>query len=298
MNINNLTKSDQRKALWLGSITGDAFVLGGHWIYDLDKLNSSFPDYSQPQSPLPDTYHKGKKLGDQTHYGDLARQLWQYLASNKGVYKPKQYRKEWIEYMRGYKGYQDRSSQESLAALQAGRQYGSHSNELGGTARVAAVYYWLEDPAQALAAAADQSKMTHDSPEAIAVTDLVAKALQIILDQSAARQPISAFEALLQARPKEEAKLINDAFTAVRNLEDFSAASIAKNLGQTCHARHALPATLAVLKAAGDYRQAMQLNVMIGGDSAARAMIIGALAGACQGLGAIPESWYQVMADS
>ncbi len=292
MNIAKFNKSDQRQALWLGSITGDAFVLGGHWIYDLTQLKANFPTYTQPHDPLPGSYHKQKKAGDQTHYGDQARHLWHYLAANQVSYDPAQYRQEWLEFMSSYKGYMDRASKDSLSALKAGHQYGSASNELGGTARLAAIYYWLEDPHKALAAAEDQSRMTHDSPEARAITRLVAKALQLVLDQG-----LSAFAALDQARDQTEIKLVGDSFNAVKELTDFSADSIAKNLGQTCHAKHALPATLAVLKTCKDYRQAMQLNVMIGGDSAARALIIGAFLGAAEGTKAIPPDWYKIMAD-
>jgi hypothetical protein len=117
MDSKNLSKNDKRNALWLGSIAGDAFVLGGHWIYDLNKLQVSFPDYSNPQNPLPDSFHKNRKLGDQTHYGDQARHLWQHLADNGGNYDPDLYRKEWIQFISSYDGYMDKASKESLTAL-------------------------------------------------------------------------------------------------------------------------------------------------------------------------------------
>jgi ADP-ribosylglycohydrolase len=303
MNIQNLSMNDRRKALWLGSIAGDAFVLGGHWIYDLEKLRKSFPDYSSPQAPLSDTYHKNKKLGDQTHYGDQARHLWQFLLESNGNYDPASYRKEWVRFITKYNGYMDGASRESLTALKNNLQYGSGSDELGGTARLAAVYYWIEDPALALTAATDQSMMTHDNRQATAITVLAAKAITILLSEADSQDQFSVFDALDKARIEMVAEdeydmhLINDSFVRVNQMKDFSAESIAGSLGQSCHARHALPAILAVLKQPDDYQAAMRLNVMIGGDSASRAMIIGALLGARLGTEAIPAEWLEIMRD-
>lgn len=303
MNTNNLSKTGRRNALWLGSIAGDAFVLGGHWIYDLDKLKSSFPDYNKPQNPLPDSFHKNKKLGDQTHYGDQARHLWQNLAANNGVYNPDSYREDWVRFMSSYDGYMDGASKESSAALKKDLLFGSGSDELGGTARIAAIYYWLEESEQALVSAIDQSRMTHDNRQATAITVLIAQALQILLDEPETGSQMSVFEALNKARVQMVAndeydmKLINDSFVAVNGQKDFSAEAIAKNFGQSCHAKHALPVLLAVLKQTEDYREAMKLNVMIGGDSATRAMIIGALIGAKLGTEAILQEWIDIMRD-
>ena len=54
---------------------------------------------------------------------------------------------------------------------------------------------------------------------------------------------------------------------------------------------------VAVLKHTESYQEAMKLNVMIGGDSATRAMIIGALLGAKLGTEAIPQDWIDIMRD-
>lgn len=301
MNTKNLNKTGRRNALWLGSIAGDAFVLGGHWIYDVDKLKTKFPNYSKPQNPLPDTFHKSKKLGDQTHYGDQARHLWQHLEANSGTYDPDRYREDWLRFMSSYEGYMDGASKESYSALQNDLLFGSGSDELGGTARIAAIYYWLEDARQAIISAIDQSRMTHDNRQATAITVLVGLALQRLLNSEDEETELSVFEALEKAKTQMVAedeydmKLINESFNAANSLQDFSAEAIAKNLGQSCHARHALPVMLAVLKHTEDYQEAMKLNVMIGGDSATRAMIIGALLGAKHGESVIPHEWIDVM---
>ncbi len=297
MDINKIKKTGKRKGLWLGSITGDLFSLGGHWIYDLDILNAQFPHYDKPQEPLEDTFHKTKMLGDLTHYGDQALHLWQHLADHAGHYDPAAYRKAWFKYMKQYSGYLDKASRDSLVALEKKHPFGSSSRELGATARIAAIYYWIEEPAAALAAALDQSKMTHNSEVATAVSYLTARTLQNLLDVPDGTEPsvfaeLEKIKDLMIAEKTLDMALLVDSFAVVKELEELSAPSIAKTLGQTCDVSHGLPTLLAVLKATEDYRQAMELNVMIGGDSAARAMVLGALIGAKSGAEAVPTDWY------
>ena len=303
MNISNLNNNDKRKALWLGSIAGDAFVLGGHWIYDIHKLQEKFPEYNTPQAPLPDSFHKNRKLGDQTHYGDQTRHLWQFLANNSGNYDSALYRKEWIRFISSYDGYMDAASKESLSALKKNLQFGSASDELGGTARLAAIYYWIDNPEQALSAAIDQSMMTHNNSQATAITVMIAKTLETIVQDNKKDSTLTILELLnkiriqMIAEDKYDMNLINDSFDAAIKLKDSSAASIAEKLGQSCHARHSLPVIFAVLKQPDNYQKVMELNVRVGGDSASRALILGALLGAKLGITSIPEKWIDVMHD-
>lgn len=301
MNISDYNQTDKRKAQWLGSILGDAFVLGGHWIYDLKKLRTNFPVYDTLQQPLNDTFHKNKNLGDQTHYGDQARHLWQFMQEHEGRYEPTQYRQAWLTFLSDYKGYIDSASRDTRSALKRDKPYGSSSDELGGTARLAAVYYWLDQPEEALDAAVDQSRMTHDNPKATAITALFAHALQRLLlettDEKTAMQALQEAKQILALEKDYEVSLIERSFDSANRLTDRSADQIASQLGQSCHAHHALPAILAVLLETENYVDAMKLNVMIGGDSATRAMIIGALLGARFGMQAIPVDWLNKLRD-
>lgn len=63
--------------------------------------------------------------------------------------------------MSAYQGYCDIATRESLSLLAAGARYGYASDELGGAARIAPVLFSIDDPDAALAAAVDQSRLTH-----------------------------------------------------------------------------------------------------------------------------------------
>ncbi len=73
-----------------------------------------------------------------------------YLKDKQGVYTNDGFREAWRQYMTGYGGYMDMASKESLASFEKSGTEGSHSDELGGAARLAPVLYWVENPWTAL----------------------------------------------------------------------------------------------------------------------------------------------------
>lgn len=294
MDISDL--KNKKESMQLGSFLADAFALGAHWIYDLSQIEANFGTYDKPHGPLPGSWHKGKKLGDYTHYGDQAYLLNEYLRQQRGEYNADGFRSAWQKMMKNYKGYIDSASQQSLIAFSLGEKIGSNSDELGGAARIAPVIFWIDDPATALAAALDQSRITHNSPESLLATELFAR---IILSNLAGNsQGLTELILQVAGEMRESGRSI-DALDRYLNRSSpmigHSAAEIASELGQSCHARHAVPVILAILMSTDDYRQAMQLNASIGGDSAARGLIIGAILGARNGLPTLPAEWLEIV---
>jgi ADP-ribosylglycohydrolase len=69
-----------------------------------------------------------------------------------------------------------------------------------------------------------------------------------------------------------------------------------EELGQSCAIEKALPSAMAILLRHGDSLEtALTENVMAGGDSAARGMLLGTLLGAAHGRRAIPERWSEAL---
>ncbi|NCB00487.1 MAG: ADP-ribosylglycohydrolase family protein [Clostridia bacterium] len=284
---------DIRQQMVTGSLVGDAYALGTHWIYDLDRVESLLKPASGLQEPQRDTFHVGKHLGAQTHYGDQALMLFQFLRANNGCYHGEGFRKFWVEQMKVYRGYQDTATRESITLLESGHPYGYASDELGGAARIAPILFWIEDPQLAILAAVDQARLTHQSAQSLLVTDLFTRTAVRLL----AGEPGSIMDVLRSVRD-ERAKQIRQASQDDvlvqtqadirffdRSLEnalsylDRSPRETAMGLGQSCHAQHALPIILNILARNGDYRESLQFNSLVGGDSAARAMLLGLLLG-------------------
>jgi len=130
-NDNPATK-EIRWQMFAGSLIGDAHALGTHWIYDLDRVESLYkPELGLQELPA-DTYHQGKHRGDQTHYGDQALMLFEFLRANDGCYDGEAFRRFWVSQMKTYRGYVDTATRESIVMLENGDRYGfdAYSGEI------------------------------------------------------------------------------------------------------------------------------------------------------------------------
>lgn len=287
-----LELAERKKAMLLGSFLGDAFVLGAHWIYNVKVIEKHFGQYDAPHEPLPDGWHTSKHLGDYTHYGDQALLLFDYLKEWNGSYTDDGFRTAWRRYMNSYGGYMDLASKGSREAFENGELTGSHSDELGGAARIAPVLYWLEEPVRALEAAVSQSRLTHNSEASLLATELFARMTLRILEGTEQSVPDVLRVSLDDMKQAGRGTALLDGYLeTAQAAAGQSAADIAAALGQSCHAHHAIPVIFALLLTSSDYRTVLSLNARIGGDSATRGMIAGAILGARNGLDNLPADW-------
>ncbi len=285
-------KMERKKAMLLGSFLGDAFVLGAHWIYNVKVIEARFGQYDAPHEPLPGGWHTGKHLGDYTHYGDQALLLFDYLKEWQGRYTDDGFRTVWRRYMSSYGGYMDMASKGSLEAFEKGALTGSQSDELGGAARIAPVLYWVEQPEKALEAAIGQSRLTHNSEPSLLATELFTRMTLRVLEgeETSVSEVLRACLGDMKQAGQDTA-LLDGYLEAAEAAAGKNATDIAEALGQSCHAHHAIPVIFALLLTSSDYRTVLSLNARIGGDSATRGMIVGAILGARNGMEDLPEDW-------
>ena len=77
---------------------------------------------------------------------------------------------------------------------------------------------------------------------------------------------------------------------------DLDSSSAIKELGMACSVDGALASTIHIIaKYEDDFRTAIIENVMAGGDSAARGMLIGMVLGGYLGVDSIPTEWLDGM---
>ena len=291
-----LERTKRKHAMLLGSFLGDAFVLGAHWIYNVKVIEARFGQYDTPYEPLPGGWHTNKHLGDYTHYGDQALLLFDYLKEGQGQYTDDGFRTAWRRYMNSYSGYMDMASKESLEAFEKGGLTGSQSDELGGAARIASVLYWVDEPEKALEAAVNQSRLTHNSEASLLATELFARMTLRILEGT--DQPVpDVLGASLDdmKRSGQNTALLDGYLEVAEAAAGKPAAVIAAALGQSCHAHHAIPVIFALLLTSSDYRTLLSLNARIGGDSATRGMITGAILGAGSDAENLPADWLAMV---
>lgn len=284
----------KRSAMVLASFVADSLALGAHWIYDTNEIDRRFGRVETLLAPAADAYHTGKQRGAFTHYGDQTLVLLESVAASGG-FVLEDYARAWRGLFTGYPGYVDKATTATLENLDRGvptDQCGSRSSDLGGAARIAPLLYRYHDDREALLEAVrQQTRLTHNNPATLAGAAFIAKA---VVEVMAGTDPATAMEQVL-----EEGVADIDLDIRIRSALDSASKesrAVIKQFGQVCGIAAALPGTLhLVLKYQDDLRTALVENVMAGGDSAARGMVVGMLLGAHLGPAAIPETWLADM---
>jgi len=282
--------TDNREAMVLASFAADSLALGAHWIYDTAEIEGQIGRVDQLLKPPANTYHPTKDKGEFTHYGDQALVLLESIATSGG-FQIESFAANWREFFNGYTGYLDDATKETLEGFDAGKgpdKSGSTSTDLGGAARIAPLIYRYSDDLDVLIdSAGAQTAMTHNHSQVIRSAEFLARVTCEVLRGTA---PGAAIETVAHQGFKR-----GDfgAFIS-RGLESASrdTRQAILGFGQHCGTPSALPSVIHLtVRYEDDLQTALIENVMAGGDSAARGMVVGMILGAYLGRAAIPEQW-------
>jgi ADP-ribosylglycohydrolase len=272
---------DKLRGLLFGAMIGDAFALPAHWIYDTSQLRDTFSDYSAYRPTVRHPFHQNKPKGAQTHYGDQSLLLLRSIASGEG-FRLETYRQHWLHMMSHYDGYLDKATKDSMPLLKSGLLTGSSSDDLGGYCQCAPLITYHFDDITLFDDMHAAIRMTHDSPMLESAADFVTSVLmELVIGKT-----------LIESLDKVAADHEEGAnwLAAARSHQQADIIESVRALGQSCTITFALPSALRVVLAyPDDFMGAMQANVLAGGDSAARGMLIGMLIGASAGIQGIPQ---------
>jgi len=262
-------------ALW-GSLCADAYALGAHWVYDVKEIENSNLNLDGFNNPLT-TYHSSKRAGDFTHYGDQTLWLLESI-SNEKKFDAIKYAKLWRDNMKEYNGYIDGASKATIEGLDKDLSVdicGSSSRDLSAAGRVAPLIYFYENDKEALFKAIKlQTNFTHRN-ESVEESALFFAELTLAMidgvDLNSAITSLSKNYSTTLQKWVEQAKL---------SILLPTATAIA-NFGQSCSVNVGFLGVIHLLiKYQNDYKKALKENVLSGGDSAARGMIVGMVLGA------------------
>ncbi|MFP4474815.1 MAG: ADP-ribosylglycohydrolase family protein [Desulfatibacillaceae bacterium] len=288
--------SDRLKAMMLGSFAGDALAMGPHWIYDTAVLKSDFGIVDEYRDHPEDGFHKGKKAGEFTHYGDQTLVLLESVAE-KGGFDLDDFAQRWRDFFDTYQGYFDRATKGALANFEKGKgpsEASSGSNDLAGAGRIAPIALaHINNEDAFIRHARAQTAMTHGDPAVVDSAEFFAYATAQIVNAGA--DPVTAME---KAADREyESGNIREWFDkGMETLEDDTKGVI-KRFGSSCHTPDAFPGVVHVIgRWRDDFKEALIQNTMAGGDSAARGMLAGMVLGAHNGMEKIPDSWVNGLA--
>jgi ADP-ribosylglycohydrolase len=285
---------DKAKAMVIASFVGDSLALGAHWIYDTTEIGRRFGRVEHLLKPDSTSYHPTKDRGEFTHYGDQALVLLESIASCSG-FDLEHFARLWKALFDHYGGYFDKATKGTLKNLSEGKppaESGSASTDLAGAARIAPlVYRYRNKPEELAIHARAQTAMTHNNPMVIASADFFARITFKVLQ---GKTPTTAMTETVH-ESFGGTPLADWVASGLQSLEVGSHKAIA-DFGQSCDTRGAFPSVVHLIgKYEGDLEQALIENVMAGGDSAARGMVVGMVLGAHLGLDAIPGTWLDAL---
>jgi ADP-ribosylglycohydrolase len=282
---------DKSKAMVLASFAADALALGVHWIYNTHVIDKKFGRVEQFIKPERPTYHPTKDRGEFTHYGDQTLVLLESVAECGG-FNVSDFSKRWQVLFKNYDGYVDGATKATLENLAAGKSpsaSGSGSDDLAGASRIAAlVYVYRNDPQALIASAKAQTAFTHNHEAVI---------------ESAAFFATVACQILAGATPLAAIELAQKDALDLKEWTEMGLASVAQDsrqtileFGQMCEIHAAFPGVIHLIaKYENDLKRALVENVMAGGDSAERGLLVGLVLGAHLGMAAIPPQWLNEM---
>jgi ADP-ribosylglycohydrolase len=285
---------EKPKAMVLASFAADSLALGVHWIYNtrvIDKKFGRADHFIKPERP---TYHPTKDRGEFTHYGDQTLLLLESAAEYEG-FNLTDFSERWQRLFDNYDGYVDGATKGTLENLASGKppkESGSGSDDLAGASRIAPIIYvYRNDLQELIAAARAQTAFTHNNLPVIESAAFFATIAHQILAGTA---PLAAIE---QAQKDEfHSNPIKEWIqTGLESIERDSRQAIL-DLGQMCEIPAAFPGVVHLIaKYENDLQAALVENVMAGGDSAGRGLLVGLVLGAHLGIEAIPPEWLNDM---
>ncbi|MGB0580179.1 MAG: ADP-ribosylglycohydrolase family protein [Limisphaerales bacterium] len=275
--------SQRRAGLLFGAFTADALSLGVHWIYDAKEIEQTHGPVTGFVAPGKDSYHPNKQAGDQGHVGDQTLWLADFLV-REGKWNASHFMDEWVSRWVAYDDYVDKATKTTLHNIESGMSAddaASNSDELAGPARSAPLIAFLANSSEyeIVRSVVEQNNLTHRSAAAAEAAAFVARAGYRLLNGA----PLA--ESLRETAPAW-------ALETADGVREMSAVQAIGRLGQSCPVSAALPGVIYLcLKHGEDMETAFVQNAMAGGDSCARALVLGTLLGARHGLEAINESW-------
>lgn len=269
-----IDKTKLEGMIW-GAFYGDAYSLAGHWVYDTKELEHTDLKLNECNNPL-SPYHPTKKKGDFTHYGDQMFWLLQHLTQ-EDKFSLVDFGDSWHKNMKDYDGYIDSASKHTLEKLSQDRNYfacGSSSSDLSAVSRIfPLILKYHDSPDDMQEAIKLHTIVTHMNKDLIQAGYFFSELALLILHGGNLEKSI---ESSYKHFGENIQTWVNEAKEAL--LLDTKEAVV--KLGQSCSISGAFASTIYILlKHKDNFKEALKENMLAGGESAARGMIVGGILG-------------------
>lgn len=278
------------KELILSTLVADSYSLGAHWVYDekqLENLNINWEELNEPKA----LWHKGKKAGEFTHYGDQTLWLYQYIQK-KQHFKIDEYTKYWLDRIQSYDGYIDGATKNTLKNIEENiSPSGSESTDLSIIGRIAPLLLISENKQEFLENVENFVKITHNSNEAIISSRFFAELLFEVLNTNNIKASIE------KLKEKFDSRIQNFIAEAIVSKDDDTFDAIRK-FGPACDINGGFQGVIHLLFKYDNLKDMLISNAKAGGETSARAMLATLIFMAQENkhLSQIPNSWLNIKA--
>lgn len=292
----NRTRTERLETALIGAFVADAAALGFHWLYDPDRIAALAGDEPAFRTPDPadfDGYrgvfvHPGKQAGDLSQYGVQLQIAVAAMLDSGGRFDRTGFQDRFAATFGpggAWVGYMDKATKGTLDNLRHDRRdpSGADDDQVPAIAKLPAVM-----------AAPDIDTATVEA--AIATTN--ANETARIWSRPCAELLRAAYNGTSIAGAIDAAihcadPAIADSLRAARDADQPDSTLYAGEIGRACPLPQALPVMVHIAARSGSYREAVERNILAGGDNCGRAPVLGALFGAAYGAGGagIPIRW-------
>jgi len=321
------------KGAYFGALVADALTLGSHYEYDAIKIKRAYGGpidrFMAPGEHMGGAthgvgwgqrnYHPGTSAGDQTDYGEYNVLVLEHLAATADKPRPfsvPEFLPHWQRRLSS--GWKQWVCSQTRRALQVA-QYGGSEAELGGPSNAMAVrfaaafaYYDTEDQ---VVDAALKSQFTHAEQTARDGVEFFARLTFRVLhgaDLETAVGDVSKISSrFIQNKVKQAMDKVAEAMDPQKSLskeefvDDLALTSMARlwdvgksepiKVGKASPTEGTLPGALYFILKYKSFEKAAVANAMVGGDNASRAVAVGMVLGAMEGLEGIPQKWKSTL---
>ncbi|MEO9823192.1 MAG: ADP-ribosylglycohydrolase family protein [Paracoccaceae bacterium] len=293
----------------LGALVSDAACLGLHWLYDAERIAeiTACQDGDCAFTPVDAANFEGTKgyfahgaraPGSLTQYGEVLRLAIARMAANNGNFDTATYQDAFAAFFGpggAYNGYIDRPTRGALDNIaNEVSPPGIDDDQNPAVARLPAIIARYQHDAQRDAKIAEAMQVTNVNDVGLAYNRMFADVLSDVMEG----KPI--LDALQQGVQNAPALIKSETAHALSTSESNSTV-FAGEVGRACHLPTAGPVVFHILKHSKTYAEAINANILAGGDSAGRSIMVGAIMGAAHGLSTpkgIPLAWVLKLKDA
>ena len=274
------------KNLVLTTLVTDSYCLGTHWVYDETQLVNNDINWEDLNAPLA-MWHKGKKSGDFTHYGDQTYWLYEFLK-DKNSFDEKEYLDFWFEKMKTYTGYIDGATRDTISNIKNNvSPSGANSHDLSVVGRITPLLKVSKTKEEFLQNVAKFVKLTHNSKVALQSADFFANLLLLVLEKNEIEKSI------LQLKNSYDSHF-QDMIEKGLNSKNSDTFETIRTFGPACDINSGFSGVIHLLCKYDNLKDMLMANSKAGGDSSARAMIASVILTANNDSIQIPKNWLNL----